>query len=125
MRKSALRVATLPLVAAVLAAACRPDDQPTRSIDPDAAERTRAELPAELVENLDSGNAAYRAHDFELARERYRAAVAFDSSSTAAWFGVFIAERALGNAEAAEEALKRARDLAPGASLIHGEEDDG
>jgi tetratricopeptide (TPR) repeat protein len=109
----------------VHATACRPDDQPTRSIDPDAAERTRAELPAELVEHLDSGNAAYRAHDFELAREQYRAAVALDSTSTAAWFGVFMAERALGNAEAADEALSRAQDLAPGASLIHGEEDEG
>ena len=119
------RLAVLGLLMASLAPACRPDDQPTRSIDPDAAERTRAELPAELVAHLDSGSAAYRADDFEAAREQYRAAVAMDSSVTAAWFGVYMAERALGNAEAAEEALKRAQDLAPGASLIHGSEDEG
>ncbi|HSM36003.1 MAG TPA: hypothetical protein VK837_06330 [Longimicrobiales bacterium] len=125
MTKQRPRLAMLGLLVASLAPACRPDDQPARSIDPDAAERTRAELPAELVEHLDSGNAAYRARDFEEARDRYRAAVAMDSTSTAAWFGVFMAERALGNAEAAEEALMRAQDLAPGASLIHGSEDEG
>jgi len=100
--------------------ACRPDDQPTRSIDPDAAVRTRAEMPEALVAHLDSGNAAFRAHDFAGARDEYRAALAIDSTVTAAWFGVFMAERALGNADAAAQALARARDLAPGASLIHG-----
>ncbi|MEN8374059.1 MAG: hypothetical protein ABFS34_01265 [Gemmatimonadota bacterium] len=100
---------------------CRPDDQQTRSIDPAAAESTRASMPPELVEHLDSGNAAYRAHDFSEARDQYRAALAVDSASTAAWFGVFMAERALGNEEAASEALERTRELAPGASLIHGE----
>jgi tetratricopeptide (TPR) repeat protein len=125
MTKQRPRLALLGLLAASLAPACRPDDQTTRSIDPDAAERTRAELPAELVEHLDSGNAAYRARDFEEARDQYRAAVALDSTSTAAWFGLSMAERALGNADAAAEALKRAQDLAPGASLIHGSEDEG
>ncbi|HUG01297.1 MAG TPA: hypothetical protein VML95_05505 [Longimicrobiales bacterium] len=123
MREHAARLAALGLLAAAFAAACLPDDQPTRSIDPDAAQRTRAEMPEELVAHLDSGNAAYRAHDFERARDEYRAAIAVDSTATPAWFGVFMAELALGNAEAAEEALTRAQDLAPGASLIRGEED--
>lgn len=121
MRKHAARLAVPALLAAALAAACRPDDQTTRSVDPDAAQRTRAEMPEELVAHLDSGNAAYRAHDFERARDEYRAALEVDSTATAAWFGVFMAERALGNDEAANEALDRAQDLAPGASLIHGE----
>ncbi len=46
-----------------------------------------------------------------------------DSSVTAAWFGAYMAERALGNEAAANEALERAQQLAPGASLIHGQED--
>ena len=108
------------LAVGVALGACRPDDQPTRSIDPDDAVRTRAEMPEALVAHLDSGNAAFRAHDFAGARDEYRAALAIDSTVTAAWFGVFMAERALGNADAAAQALARARDLAPGASLIHG-----
>lgn len=109
-------------LAGCLLAGCRPDDQPTRSIDPQAAERTRAALPADLVEHLDSGNAAFRAHEFEAANEHYSAAIAIDSTATAAWYGVFMAQRALGNAAEAAVALERAQALAPGASLIHGEE---
>jgi hypothetical protein len=103
---------------------CRPDDQSTQSIDPAAAEDERASMPPDLVAHLDSGNAAYRAHDFSGARDQYRAALAMDSASTPAWFGVFMAERALGNEEAAAEALERTKELAPGASLIHGENEE-
>lgn len=113
--------AALALAGGAALGACRPDDQPTRSIDPDAAVRTRAEMPEALVAHLDSGNAAFSGHDFAAARDEYRAALAIDSTVTAAWFGVFMAERALGNGDAAAEALARAQDLAPGASLIHGD----
>lgn len=120
MKHHHARLVALTLLGGV-SYACRPDDQPTRSVDTRAGERSRADMPAELVAHLDSGNSAYRARAYERARDEYRAALAIDSSATAAWFGVFMAERALGNEDAADEALRHARDLAPGASLIHGE----
>ncbi len=57
MKRAAARLAALGLLGAALATACRPDDQSTRSVDTDAGQRTRAELPAELVAHLDSGPA--------------------------------------------------------------------
>lgn len=74
-------------------------------------QRTRAELAPEVILHLDSGNAAYRAGDYESARRHYRAVVREDSTAAAGWFGVYMAERALGNEPAADSALERAGSL--------------
>lgn len=76
------------------------------------------DLPRAVTVHLDSGNAAYRAGDYPGARRQYRAAVGEDSTAAAAWFGVYMAERALGNELAADSALSRAGDLG-GASEVH------
>lgn len=77
------------------------------------------DLPRAVTVHLDSGNAAYRAGDYRTARRQYRAAVGADSAAAAAWFGVYMAERALDNELAADSALRRAGDLG-GASEVHG-----
>lgn len=77
------------------------------------------DLPRAVTVHLDSGNAAYRDGDYRAARRQYRAALGEDSTAAAAWFGVYMAERALGNEPAADSALKRAGDLG-GASEVHG-----
>lgn len=102
-----------------VAAGCRPDDQRTESLDVEEAQQTRQQLPPELVAHLDSGSAAYRRDAFETSREHYRAAAEIDGEVAAAWFGVYMAEKALGNEAAADSALQRAQGLAPGATLIH------
>lgn len=101
--------------------ACRPDDQRTGSVDPDAL---RAELDFTLVGQLDSGNVAYRAGDFEAALRYYRRVTELDPETAAGWFGIYMTERARGNAEAAARALEEARAAAPGASLLRPESED-
>ena len=113
---------TAPVLLALLVA-CTPADQETGSISDDEVRQTRDQLPAELVAVLDSGNAAYRRGDYQAALELYDSAVEMDDDVAAGWFGVYMVHSALGNPEAADSALTRARDLAPGASLIHPERD--
>lgn len=101
-----------------LAGACTPDDQRTESLDVQGPS-TRAQLPSEVVEALDAGSEAYRADDFEGALEHYTRAAELAPEQASGWFGIYMANEALGNTEAAEAALETARELAPGASIIH------
>jgi tetratricopeptide (TPR) repeat protein len=109
----------LTALIAVVAPACRPEDQETGSLTADEVQEARAGLDPALVAALDSGNAAYRAWNYTAALERYRAALELDDEVAAAWFGVSMAQLALGNGAAADSAMARARALAPGATLIH------
>lgn len=113
------RTALIALILALVAACSPPDDQETGSISDDQVRQTRAELPPELTAALDSGNAAYRRGDYQQALEAYDEAVRIDEDVPAGWFGVYMAHQALGNTAAADSAMMRAQDLAPGASLIH------
>jgi Flp pilus assembly protein TadD len=105
------------LLLAVLAG-CRPDDQRTDSVGFDAVRRARDEWPAGVAAQVDSGNAAYRAGALDMAAGHFRQAVDLGPSIAAAWFGLYMTEHARGNLAVADSALERARDLAPGASLI-------
>jgi tetratricopeptide (TPR) repeat protein len=68
---------------------------------------------------VDSGNAAFKAKDYQRALGHYREATRLDDDAAAPWFGIYMVQRALGNLAAADSALKRAQKVAPGASLIH------
>lgn len=69
------------------------------------------DLPPEVTVHLDSGNVAYRAGEYEEARRHFREAVRADTTAAAGWFGVYMAETALGNDAAADSALQRAGGL--------------
>ena len=101
-----------------------PDDQPTGSIDSTAWQKARA-LPAGVAAALDSGNIAFRAGEFEAARAQYLRATELGPDVSAAWFGLSMSERRIGNAAAADAAMQRVRQLAPGASLLHPGNDTG
>jgi Tfp pilus assembly protein PilF len=78
----------------------------------------RAPTPVDeavVSEHLDRGNELYGAGDATAARAEYRAALAADSTSAAAWFGIYMASTALGDDVAAEEALGHVSRLAPDA----------
>lgn len=108
-------------------ASCLPDDQRTDRVDPEAGRNIRAEWPPGVVAQIDSGNAAFRERDHESALRHYREAIADMPDNSSAWYGIYMAERALGNEAAADSALAKVRDLAPGATLLHsngGTEDD-
>lgn len=95
------------------------DDQTTESIGEEEMQKARTEPSPGLVAQLDSGNQAYKAKDWERALQHYRAVTRIDQDMPAGWFGIYMVEMARGNAPAADSALQRAQKRAPGASLIH------
>lgn len=117
----------LALAGAVVLGACRQDaadDQRTETMTPQSIEQARANWPAGMSEVIDSANDAFRARDYQRANELYRRATQMAPDVTAGWFGVNMAEQALGNQAAADSAMARAMELSPGASLIHGSPHD-
>lgn len=118
------RTVIAALASTVLLVACSPpDDQETGSIRGEDVTEARENLDPALVEALDNGNAAYRAGDYQEALRLYQQAVDMDDDVAAAWFGVYMAQLALGNTAAADSAMTRAQELQPGASLIHPQAD--
>lgn len=111
-------ILTWALPSLALTAGCAPEDQRTETLDARGSS-TRAQLPAAVVAALDSGSAAFREDDFETALARYERATELAPKEPAGWFGVYMAQDALGRADEAEAALKKAQGLAPGATILH------
>lgn len=84
------------------------DDQRTGSISAEQARSARSRLSPEVASRLDSGNAAYEDGRYEDAGRLYRRVVEIDPDVAAGWFGVYMAERALGHEDSARAALERA-----------------
>lgn len=80
----------------------------------------RGEIPHEIAVLIDAGNAAFSSGDYETARQHYLGAASRDSTVAAAWYGVAMTERALGNDAAADAALKRLGDIGATAAPHHG-----
>lgn len=112
--------------ATLLTAGCQQggDDQRTDTISREDVRGAQESLDPAVAAALDSGNTAYRDGDYELALQHYQEAVDAGEDVAAAWFGLYMAQLALGNLEAADRAMARAQALEPGASLIHPERDD-
>ena len=107
------------LVCVFVATACgRPDDQRTDSLDPREVEQARANWPAGVAAQVDSGNAAYRAGVYAEALRHFEQATRLGPDIPAAWFGVYMVRHAQGDLAAADSALRRAQSLAPGATLL-------
>lgn len=109
----------LTLAATAFAACHRPEDQTTGSINAAEVRQARSSLPADALAQLDSGNASYRAENYDEALAHYQKVVAIVPDAAAGWFGIYMVQRELGHADAADSAMARAQALAPGASLIH------
>ena len=117
---SAKRGLTFVLCLAAVASCNRPEDQRTDTMDvQQAIQQERESLPPDVLAQLDSGGAAFRADDHQGALTHYTKATELAPELAAAWFGVYMAHQALGDAEAAKDAFERAQRLEPGASLIH------
>jgi hypothetical protein len=65
---------------------------------------SREQVPPAVAAQLDSGNTAYRAKDYQKALGHYRQAANMAPEFTAAWFGMYMAETALGDTAAADSA---------------------
>lgn len=110
-------------LALALAAGCAPAAEEA-PVDPDTAEvaqPTEVMVPPELAAQLDSGSAAFREDDFQGALTHYTRATEIAPASAAAWFGVYMAHRALGDDQGAAEALAKAQALDPSAAAAHPE----
>ena len=83
----------------------------------------RDEIPHEIAVLIDAGNAAFSSGEYETAREHYLGAASRDSTVAAAWYGVAMTERALGNDEAADAALGRLGEMGATAAPHHGAKD--
>lgn len=114
----------LCLLALAVLTGCRPDVQGTEATDPEHILQDRQSLPPEVTAHVDSGSVAFRDNDLETALVHYERATELAPDFGAAWFGVYMVERARGNAEAAEEALARAQKVMPDATLLHPESAD-
>lgn len=101
---------------ALMACVAPPDDQRTDTVDPTSA--GRADMPDEALAQLDSGNVAYRAASYEQALRHYVRVTELAPDQATGWFGKYMAHHALGNLAAADSALRKAEEVAPGASLI-------
>lgn len=110
-------------------AACGGGEESDAPASASAGSQARAQSQAtgpspEVMAQLDSGTVAYRQQRLEDARRHYRAAVELNPHSASAWFGVHMAEKALGDTVAADSAMERARQLSPGSvPESHGEGD--
>lgn len=106
---------------AVTALSCKREEAP----QPEAAQvqeprpAQQQTLPPEVTAQLDSGSTAFRADDFKGALAHYTKATELAPDLAAAWFGVFMAQEALGDAQAAQEALAKTQALEPGMDLTH------
>lgn len=113
----------LGFVAFALLTACRSgEDQEIDSVSHQDVRETRETLDPGVVNALDEGNAAYRDEVYDTALRHYETAADLDDSVAAAWFGIYMANLALGNIEAADSAMARARTLTPDASLMDPDE---
>lgn len=111
-------LALLPLLLLLLGCPRGEDDQRTEAMDPQTIEQARERLDPAALAHIDSGNVAFREQRFEEARRLYEEAARRDADAAAAWFGIYMAETAMGNHTAAEQAIRRARAAAPRASLV-------
>ncbi len=116
---SAKRWMVLVLVLTGVVACRKQEDQRTDTITPQDVRQQRENLPPALVAQLDSGSAAFREGNNQEALRHYKAATEIDDGVAAAWFGVYMAERALGDEEEAQKAMDRVQKIQPGASLVH------
>lgn len=113
-----MRSSFFALAVALSLVGCRPDDQRTDTIDP-TPQKALEDMAPEAVAQLDSANAAQKAGDYTVALGHYRRVTEIEPGQASGWFGLFMANRALGNQSAADSALAHAQSLAPGATLIH------
>jgi tetratricopeptide (TPR) repeat protein len=80
----------------------------------EAEQSPRAEWPEGLADEVDAANAAYAEGRYEAAAEMYREMTAEHPDIGTLWFGLYLAETALGNEEAANDALEKVEEMVPG-----------
>ena len=112
-----MRTFRVAVAAAVIAmasgAACGGEDEGAIRFEGEQIEQARRGWAPGLVAVVDSGNAAYRAGDYDEAARIFRGGTERFPHQGAPWFGLYMAEHARGNIAAADSALARSEALTP------------
>ena len=108
-------------IAVIALAACGGDEGQRVELgdEPAQAENRRANWPDGVAARVDSANLYYSNGEYEAAAEVYRDLTEEYPDISTVWFGLYMAEHALGNEEAATAALERAESMAPGLGRMH------
>jgi tetratricopeptide (TPR) repeat protein len=77
------------------------------------------DLPPHIQAQLDSGNAAFRARDYDSALTHFTQVSELAPGLAAGWYGIGMTHSAMGNQEEANVAMMRAHRLAPEIPLEH------
>lgn len=112
----------VPAIVVLTLAACSGEEGQRVELGADTAQSTqirRADWPEGLAARVDSANAAYADSAYATAAEIFRSATEEHPEIGTVWFGLYMAENAMGNTEAAAAALERAEALNPGLSQMH------
>lgn len=96
-----------------LAACGGQEEQDGMQFQGEEVEAARQGWSPPLAALVDSGNAAYRSGRFAEAARLFRRGTVEHPHQGATWFGLYMAEHALGNVSAADSALARAEALTP------------
>lgn len=124
-----LRSAVALVAVLVVAGACRKQDnsgdQKTGSVTSEEMRNTRADWPAGAAAQLDSGNAAFSAKQYEQALRHYQAILDMRNTpknlKVTAYFGQYMTYAAQGDTVNSNAAKARMMELEPNASLLgHG-----
>ena len=102
--------------------ACGGDTEEAQRVplgEQEATSTSRADWPEGLAEQVDEANAAYANEEYEAAAETYRGLTDQHPEIGTLWFGLYLAETALGNEEAAAAALEKVEELVPGLLQMH------
>ena len=115
------------VLVALALAGCGEEEAPRIPLGEDAAqsEDRRASWPEGLAAQVDSANLEYSNEEYEAAADRYRALTEQHPDISTVWFGLYMAEHALGNDEAAAAALEKAESMAPGLGRMHDAAESG
>jgi tetratricopeptide (TPR) repeat protein len=109
----------LTVLVVLTATACSQEEGQRVPIGEQSQPDARAEWPAELTTQVDSANLAYANGDYETAAAIYRSLTDEHPDIGTVWFGLYMAEDALGNSEEAAAALEKAESITPGLGQMH------
>lgn len=111
----------LPILLVVALVGCSEEEGRRVPLGEDTAQsdQRREAWPEGLAVLVDSANAAYAAERYEEAAEIYRDLAEEHANIGTVWFGLYMAEKAVGNEDAAVTALERAESINPGLGMMH------
>ncbi len=117
-----LRMLLATVTAAFLLLGCGDGDSDRVPLGGEGASPSPEEieaLPREIQAQLDSGNAAFRVHDYNEALRHFGVVTEEAPGLAAGWYGLGMTHGAMGNSEAADSAMMRVHELAPEVPLEH------